>query len=64
MSPPIDSIEFLAEAQRLASLNRYDEALDILHKVSTLVPDKLDASVTVAQIQTHLGQYGDAIETC
>ena len=63
MSPPIDSIEFLAEAQRLASLNPSDEALDILHKVSTLVSDKLDAIVTVAQNQTHLVEYGEAIET-
>ena len=64
MSPLIDLIEFLAEAQRLASLNRYDEALDILHKVRTLVPDKLDAVVTVVQIQIHLGEYGAAIEPC
>jgi len=64
MSPLIDSIEFLAKAQRLASLNRYDEALDILYEVSTLGPDNLDTILTVAQIQTHLGEYEDAIETC
>ena len=63
MSKPIDPIDLFLEAQRLASLSQHDEALKILHEVTTLVPDHLDAILTIGQIQTHLEKYGDAIET-
>lgn len=63
MSKPTDAIDLFPEAQRLASLRQYDKALEILHKLITLMPDHLDAILTIGQIQTHLGKYGDAIET-